>query len=449
MKTVDVASVLDEGRWSAYQKLLVAGTALAVILDGMDNQLLGNVIPALMKEWSLPRAPFTTVLALGPLGMILGGTAGGMLGDRIGRRTALVCSVLAFAAPTLAIATVDGVTMLGVFRFLAGLGLGGAMPNAAALASEYVPRKHRPFAVTLTIVCIPLGGTLAALLAGQVLPRYGWRALFVIGGLLPLLIALALFRLLPESPQFLAIRRERWPELVALLRRLGRDVTPESTFVVPTVADTVTTRTSIRELFAPALRRDTVGLSAAFFFCLLANYVGFNWIVAMLIGVGFAQVDASSALAAFNFGGVGGAVLGALVIQRLGSRITLMGMSTIAVASALAMTAMPLAPPMSAGLIAMFALTGGLLNAVQTTMYAVAAHVYPTDIRGTGVGTAVAVGRIGNVVASYVGAFALDRGGAPAFFTAWALAMAIVCASLALVRRHIPRPAHATEPSRR
>ena len=444
MKTVDVASVLDEGRWSAYQKLLVAGTALAIILDGMDNQLLGNVIPALMKEWSLPRAPFTTVLALGPLGMILGGTAGGVLGDRIGRRTALVSSVLAFAVPTLAIATVDGVTMLGVFRFLAGLGLGGAMPNAAALASEYVPRKQRPFAVTLTIVCIPLGGTLAALFAGQVLPRYGWRALFVIGGLLPLLVALVLFKLLPESPQFLAIRRERWPELVVLLRRLGQDVSPETTFVVPTAAASVKSRGSIRELFAPALRRDTVGLSAAFFFCLLANYIGFNWIVAMLIGAGFAQVDASSALAAFNFGGVGGAVLGALVIQRLGSRSTLMGMSAVAVASALAMTAMPLAPPMSAGLVAMFALTGGLLNAVQTTMYAVAAHVYPTDIRGTGVGTAVAVGRIGNVVASYVGAFALDRGGAPAFFAAWALAMAVVFAALALVRRHIPRPAHST-----
>jgi MFS transporter, AAHS family, 4-hydroxybenzoate transporter len=443
MKTVDIASVLDEGRWSAYQKLLVAGTALAIILDGMDNQLLGNVIPALMKEWSLPRAPFTTVLALGPLGMILGGTAGGVLGDRIGRRTALVCSVLAFAVPTLAIATVDGVAMLGVFRFLAGLGLGGAMPNAAALASEYVPRKQRPFAVTLTIVCIPLGGTLAALLAGQVLPRYGWRALFVIGGLLPLLVAFALFKLLPESPQFLAIRRERWPELVALLRRFGQEVSAESTFVVPSAAvASVKSRGSIRDLFAPALRRDTVGLSAAFFFCLLANYIGFNWIVAMLIGAGFTQVDASSALAAFNFGGVGGAVLGALVIQRLGSRITLMGMSAIAVASALAMTAMPLAPPMSAGIIAMFALTGGLLNAVQTTMYAVAAHVYPTDIRGTGVGTAVAVGRIGNVVASYVGAFALDRGGAPAFFAAWALAMAVVFASLALVRRHIPRPTH-------
>jgi AAHS family 4-hydroxybenzoate transporter-like MFS transporter len=331
--------------------------------------------------------------------------------------------------------------MLGVLRFLAGLGLGGAMPNAAALASEYVPKRQRPFAVTLTIVCIPLGGTLAALLAGQVLPHYGWRALFVAGGVIPLIVALVLFKLLPESPHYLATRRDRWPELVGLLRRLGHDVGADAAFIDRTVAiGTGKAHASLRELFAPALRRDTLGLCAAFFFCLLANYVGFSWIVAMLIGAGFAQLDASNALAAFNFGGVGGALLGALVIQRLGSRTTLLGMCAIAVASALAMAAMPLHPPMTAGLVAMFALTGGLLNAVQTTMYAVAAHVYPTEIRGTGVGTAVAVGRIGNVLASYVGAFALDRGGAPAFFTTWAVSMALVLGSLALVRRHIARP---------
>lgn len=441
MNTVDIASVLDAGRWSRYQKLLISGTALAIILDGMDNQLLGNVIPALMREWSLPRAAFTAVLAIGPLGMMIGGAVGGMLGDRLGRRTALLCSVLAFAVPTLAIAAVDSVRVLGVFRFLAGLGLGGAMPNAAALASEYVPRRHRPFAVTLTIVCIPLGGTLAALLAGQLLPHYGWRALFVAGGLIPLMVAMVLFSLLPESPQYLATRRERWPELVGLLRRLGHDVGADATFIDSTAAvEAVKSRASVRELFAPDLRRDTLGLFGAFFFCLLANYVGFSWIVAMLIGAGFAQVDASSALAAFNFGGVAGAVLGALVIQRIGSRATLLGMSALGIASALAMAAMPLHPPMSSGLIAMFALTGGLLNAVQTTMYALAAHVYPTRIRGTGVGTAVAVGRIGNVVASYVGAFALDTGGSPAFFTTWAVSMAVVLGSLALVRRHIGRP---------
>jgi AAHS family 4-hydroxybenzoate transporter-like MFS transporter len=440
---LDLAAVLDEGPWTQYQKLLVSGTALAIVLDGMDNQLLSNVIPALMTEWSLPRAAFTTVLALGPLGMIVGGSVGGMLGDRFGRRTALLSSVLAFAIPTLAIAGVNGIVTLGLFRFLAGLGLGGAMPNAAALAAEYVPRRHRPFAITLTIVCVPLGGTLAALLAGQVLPRYGWRALFLIGGLMPVVVALLLLKLLPESPHYLLMRRERWSELIALLVRLGHDVRPGVTFVDPAPSLGSRSRVSIRELFSPALRRETLGLSGAFFFCLLANYVGFNWIVAMLTAAGFAQVAASSALAAFNFGGVASALAGGFMMQRIGSRLTLMGMSATAVASAIVMTAMPLRPPMTSGLIAMFALTGGLLNAVQTTMYALAAHVYPTAIRGTGVGTAVAVGRIGNVAASYVGAFALDRGGARAFFGAWAVAMAIVLGSLALVRRHIERPPRA------
>src|SRR5207247_6509919 len=186
MKTVDVGSVIDEGQWSGYQKLLILGTALTIILDGIDNQLLGNAVPALMKDWSLPRGAFTTVLALGPLGMMIGGAIGGMLGDRVGRRTALLSSVLSFAVLTFAIATVNSVMMLGVFRFLSGLGLGGAMPNAAALASEYVPRRQRAFAVTLTIVCFPIGGTLAALMSALEMPMYGWRTLFVYCGILPL-----------------------------------------------------------------------------------------------------------------------------------------------------------------------------------------------------------------------------------------------------------------------
>jgi AAHS family 4-hydroxybenzoate transporter-like MFS transporter len=437
-RSIDVTAALDEGRWTSYQKLLIGGTALAIILDGMDNQLLGNVIPALMQEWSLPRAAFTAVLAVGPFGMMIGGAAGGVLGDRIGRRTALLCSVLAFAVPTLAIAAVDSLTMLGVLRLAAGLGLGGAMPNAAALASEYVPQRQRPFAVTLTIVSIPLGGTLAALLAGRVLPLYGWRALFVAAGVITLIVAAALFVLLPESPQYLATRRERWPELARLLKRFGHEVGDGAAFVArSTASGQVASRGSIRELFSPLLRRDTLGLCGAFFFCLLAIYVGFSWIVAMLTAAGYTQVDASNALAAFNFGGVGGAIGGALLIQRLGSRTTLLGMSAVAVVSALAMAALPLHPPMTLAVLAMFTLTGGLLNAVQTTMYALAAHVYPTEIRATGVGTAVAVGRIGNVLASYVGAFALDAGGGGAFFTTWAASMAVVFASLALVRRHI------------
>src|SRR5436190_11551382 len=199
MKTIDVGYVIDEGRWTTYQKLLILGAALTIILDGVDNQLLGNAVPLLMKEWSLPRGAFSTVLALSPFGMMIGGAVGGMLGDRIGRRTALLFSVISFAVLTLAIATVNGLMMLGTLRFLAGLGLGGAMPTAAALSSEYVPRRQRPFAVTLTIVCVPLGGMLAGRMAAYVIPHYGWRNLFLVGGILPIVLAILLFLMLPES----------------------------------------------------------------------------------------------------------------------------------------------------------------------------------------------------------------------------------------------------------
>src|SRR5688572_754674 len=136
MKTMNVSAVLDEGRWTGYQKLLIFGTALTIILDGVDNQLLPNALPRMMTDWGLPREAFLTALSSGPFGMMIGGALGGYFGDRIGRRNALLGSVLTFAVITLALAWVETVGQLTILRFLAGVGLGGAMPNAAVLASE-------------------------------------------------------------------------------------------------------------------------------------------------------------------------------------------------------------------------------------------------------------------------------------------------------------------------
>ena len=444
MKTVDVGHVLDEGRWTGYQKLLILGTALTIVLDGVDNQLLPNAVPFIAPEWGFPNgAPFRNALATGPFGMMIGGLLGGVLGDRYGRRTALLGSVLAFAVLTISIAFVDSVFALGVLRFVAGIGLGGAMPNAATLASEYVPRRQRPFAVTLTIVCIPLGGFAASSMAAWVGPAYGWRALFIIGGLVPLVLAAVLAKVLPESPRYLAGRRERWPELVRLMRRIGHDVPEDAVFVETPAAGQASVparKPTIGDLFTPRFLRDTTGLFGSFFFCLMVNYVAIQLVPSMLRDNGhFTPPAAAGGLQWVNIGGVIGAVVGALVIQRLGSRVTMLGMSVAAVVCSLIMARMKLDPADAFALMGMFLVTGGLLNAVQTTMYALAAHVYPTEIRSTGVGTAVAFGRIGNVLAVYVGGYALDRGGPPGYFTSWAVLMALVFISLAIVKRHVPR----------
>jgi AAHS family 4-hydroxybenzoate transporter-like MFS transporter len=432
----DVGALLDEGRWSGYQKLLVAATATTIIFDGLDNQLLGAAIPAMMREFELPRAAFASVLAAALFGMMLGGFLGGYIGDRIGRRAALLGSVISFGSLTALLAFANDVTTLTALRFLAGLGLGGAMPNAAALASEYVPLRRRPFAVTMTIVCIPLGGTLAGFTGALILPAYGWRALFLVGGAVPLVLAAVLWKVLPESPRYLARQRSRWPELVALLRRLGHQVPANATFVDS--HERAVARVSVGSLLAPDFRRDTLALSAAFFFCLLSVYTGTNWVPSLLTGAGFDVATANYGLTAFNLGGVVGAIVGAIVFARLGSRITMLAMTAGAIVGCVRLASAPVAEQSIYAVLAMLALTGGLINAVQTTMYALAAHVYPAAIRATGVGTAVAVGRIGGVASSYAGAYALEYG-ASQMFAFIGVTLAIVFAALASVRTHIPR----------
>jgi AAHS family 4-hydroxybenzoate transporter-like MFS transporter len=373
--------------------------------------------------------------------MMIGGLLGGLAGDRFGRRPTLIGCVVLFGGLTLLMALVNSVGALSLFRLLAGIGLGGAMPNATTIASEYVPTRRRAFAVTATIVCIPLGGAVAGEFAAYVIPTHGWRALFVVGGALALAIGAALWKVAPESPKFLARHPERWPELTRLLQRIGHRIPSNATFSVPpSVEGGAGAANRLAALFRGGLAGDTVALGAAFFFGLMVNYVVVLLLPALLTSapVGFSQPAASRALAMSNYGGIAGALLGAIVLQRLGSRLTMLTMSAAAVVCGAVLAGWRLDPTNTAGVMAMILLTGGLLNGVQTTMYALAAHIYPTPIRSTGVGTAVAVGRIGNVMAAYAASAAIDRGGAPAYFVLWSVLMLLVLVALACIRRHIP-----------
>ena len=434
---IDVDRILNESRWTGYQRWLVFLTALTIIFDGFDNQLLGVALPTIMREWSVTRGAFAPVVSLGYLGMMIGGTLAGYAGDRIGRRNALLGCLAIFGVATIVIAMVNDVGTLGILRLIAGVGLGGAMPNAAALAAEYVPLRQRPFAVTLTIVCVPLGATLAGFAAIAALPNIGWRGLFLIGGATPIVGAIALRWLMPESPRYLVRHPSRWRELAAMLRQMGHDVPDQATFVRP--ADSTVSQPSLMSIFGGELRVDTLALWAAFFSCLFAVYLGFAWLPTILTGAGLPSTVASSGLSAFNLGGVVGALVGGKLLTRFGSRSIMVGMTAGAVVCALVMSRMSITAQSAVlPILVMLTLTGGLINAVQTTMFALAAHVYPTAIRAGGVGTVVAFGRLGAILVGYAGPWALEYRGSESFFWLMAAALVVTWLALAAVRRHVP-----------
>jgi AAHS family 4-hydroxybenzoate transporter-like MFS transporter len=291
--------------------------------------------------------------------------------------------------------------------------------------------------VTLAIVCVPVGAALAGVAAVAALPSVGWRGLFVAGGAVPVVAAIVLVRLLPESPRYLARHPHRWPELTRLARRFGHSLPEDTRFTDP--REGAGGRASFRTIFEPGWRLDTFALWAAFFSCLLAVYLGFSWLPSILSGAGLPASVASTGLTAFNLGGVAGALIGGRLLTRFGSRATMVTMAVGAVGCALVMSGMtiearsPVLP-----IIAMLTLTGGLINGVQTTMYALAAHVYPTAIRATGVGTAVAFGRSGAILTGYAGPWALEYRGSQSFFWLMAAALVVTCVALAVVRRHVP-----------
>lgn len=279
-RSFDVGAALDDGRWMGWQKLVVALVAFAIVLDGFDNQVLGFAVPLLLKEWSVSREMFAPVFALGFVGMVLGTIVGGALGDRVGRRPMLIASVLIFGVATGCTAWAGSLTALAAFRTIAGFGLGGAMPNAATLLAEFAPRRKRSLAVTLGIVCIPLGGVGGGMIAAYILPVFGWRALFAIGGILPLIVAAVLILALPESPRYLVTRPSRRDELVRLLARLGHEIGPDQYPVDPGSGQGE--RASIGSLFRSEFCRDTSALWIAFFACLLTTYVVFSWAPTLL-----------------------------------------------------------------------------------------------------------------------------------------------------------------------
>src|SRR3954466_11259889 len=223
-RAVDVQTFLNEHPFSPFQWLIFTLCFCVVLLDGFDTAAIGYIAPSLVAEWGVERPALAPVLSAALFGLAFGALSAGPLADRIGRKAVLVVSVLVFGAACLASAFSGGLTQLVVWRFLTGLGLGAAMPNAVTLMSEYCPDGRRATLTNAMFCGFPLGAAFGGFLAAWMIPQFGWRSVLIVGGVVPLVLTLLLLLLLPESVRYMVAESYPAERIKAVLRRISATV---------------------------------------------------------------------------------------------------------------------------------------------------------------------------------------------------------------------------------
>ncbi|MBN3738746.1 MULTISPECIES: 3-(3-hydroxy-phenyl)propionate transporter MhpT [Burkholderia] len=374
------------------------------LLEGLDLQSVGVAAPRMAHEFGLSVSQMGLAFSAGTFGLLPGAMLGGWLADRIGRKHVLIASVCLFGLLSIATAQVSSFAMLVAVRALTGLGLGGAMPNLIALSSEAVDARSRSSAVAVMYCGIPFGGVIASLIGVLLAGDTEWRHIFYVGGVGPLLLAPLLLALLPESRAFLDVSA--------------------SGAARPSVGQT---------LFGGSRTGTTLALWLSYFCTLIVLYFLLNWLPSLMAAKGLARSQAGIVQIFFNIGsGLG--VLGiGMSMDRLRPSRVVSGMYAGIV---LSLAALAIAPGLLWLSAAAFA-AGMFVVGGQSVLYALAAIYYPTAMRGTGVGSAVAVGRLGSVVGPLAAAELLAMGRSASVVIGASIPVTLVAAvaALLLIRR--------------
>lgn len=400
------------------QSITIALCFAAALFDGLDIVAPGLVAPQLISEFTLSPVQMGRLFSSGTVGLLLGALYGGWLADRIGRKRVLIASMITFGLMSLMTAGATNTPVLFAGRVLTGFGLGGALPNLIALSAEAGPPERRTTLVTLMYSGVPLGGAVGGAVTLWGGASHNWRILFYLGGLAPLLLAAALAFFLPESRLYERAKSAR-------AAATGSSAAPTGRF--------------FGVLFGSGVARTTVLLWIAFFCTLLILYLLVNWLPLLFVNAGYSRPDAAVATIVFNIGGGLGAIALGLAMDRGRKHVVMLasfvGMAASLLALLLAFRTQGIALTIAAA--AAFAV-GVFVIGTQLALYGTAPNYYSTAVRGTGVGAAVAAGRIGSIVGPLVAGSLLGAGGnAASVLTALlpVVAVAAIAAFLLLYRQ--------------
>ncbi|VVE77127.1 MFS transporter [Pandoraea sputorum] len=402
--SVDVRDFINAAPVSRFQILISTMCFLIVALDGFDIAIIGFIAPHIRGEWQLSMVSLGPLFSAGLLGLMVGAFCSGPMADRIGRRRVLILSVAWFGAASVGAALAPNVAWLIALRFLTGLGLGGAMPNAITLTSEFSPERRRGTLLTLMFCGFSLGSALGGVVTAYLVAGVGWRGLLAIGGLLPLALVPVLWFTLPESVRFLAIRGGTQAQIAATLKRVAPGlVVAGQTY---SAADDRLPSSPVVQLFHRDYRRGTLLLWLAFFMSLLLLYLLINWLPILAERSGLTLKQASMFAGLLQGGGVLGAIVLGVLIDRFHPYKVVAVAYLLGAASLASLALTESAIWLAVGIF----ITGFCVSGSQVCANVIASAYYPTSNRATGVAWALGIGRIGAVAGSFGGALLLAAG---------------------------------------
>jgi AAHS family 4-hydroxybenzoate transporter-like MFS transporter len=405
--TLDVQSFINNQALSAHQWRIVLMCFLIVFLDGLDTAAMGFIAPALSQDWGIDRSSLGPVMSAALIGMIFGALGSGPMADRVGRKVVLVLAVFLFGFFSLLSAYSSNLEQLLVLRFLTGLGLGAAMPNATTLLSEYTPERLKSLLVTSMFCGFNLGMASGGLVSAWFIPHYGWHSLLVIGGVLPIFLAVVLLIWLPESARYLVVRNKSIDKIRKVLSPIApQQVALASGFSVPEQA-TAQTGGALKMIFSKTYSTGTLLLWLTYFMGLVIVYLLTSWLPTLMRDNGSSLEHAAFIGAMFQFGGVLSAVGVGWAMDRFNPHkviavfYLLAGVFAYCVGQNLG----------EVTLLATLVLCAGMcVNGAQSAMPSLAARFYPTQSRATGVSWMLGIGRFGAVLGAWIGATLLGLG---------------------------------------